>query len=172
VNAGARFELKLVPAALGPRLGGDMQRVMGAYRKGDYTLAPGAAPVVGGIELADGEYELRLVPTDPTASAVLAGGDGVVTLDLAVSPELEAEGLARDIVRQVQQARREADLAITDRIVVRLGLPDRIAAAVRAHADAVRAETLADAIEYVAGGEPSGEVDGEAVHVAVARAGA
>ncbi len=171
VNAGARYELKLVPAALGPRLGGDMQRVMGAFRKGDYTLSAGADPVVGGIGLVDGEYELRLVPTDPNASAVLAGGDGVVTLDLDVSPELEAEGLVRDVVRQVQQARREAKLAITDRVSVRLGLPARVAAAVRGGEDVVRSETLADAVEYIDGWQPTGEVDGEGVHVAVARVG-
>ena len=171
INAGARYELKLVPAALGPRLGGDMQRVMGAFRKGDYTLEPASAPVVGGIELVAGEYDLRLVPTDPEASAVLAGGDGVVTLDLAVTPELEAEGLARDVVRQVQQARRDAGLAVSDRIDLELGLPERIAAAVRTHQAAVAAETLAASVRYVSGGAPTGEVDGEGVHVAVGRVG-
>lgn len=171
VNAGARYELKLVPAALGPRLGGDMQRVMGAFRKGDYTLAPGQAPVVGGIELVEGEFDLRLVPTDPQASAVLAGGDGVVTLDVVVTPELEAEGLARDVVRQVQQARRDAGLAITDRIALALGLTPRIEAAVRAHEATVRGETLATAVDYAAGATPTCEVDGEPVSVVVTRAG-
>ena len=170
VNSGARSELRLVPAALGPRLGGDMQRVMGAFKRGEYELRFNERPVVGGTELVDGEYELRLVPTDGDASAVLPRGDGVVTLDLHVTPELEAEGLARDIVRQVQQARREAGLAISDRIALWLGLPARIAVAVRAREAAVAAETLATSVEYVAAWSPTGEVDGEAVHVAVVRA--
>ena len=75
----------------------------------------------------------------------------------------------RDVVRQVQQARRDAKLLITDRITVRLGLPARIAAAVRAGEHVVRAETLADAVTYVDDWQPTGEVDGEGVHVAVAR---
>jgi len=160
-----------VPAALGPRLGGDMQRVMGAFRKGDYTLEPGQPPVVGGITLVDGEYDLKLVPADAASSAVLSSGDGVVSLDTVVTPELEAEGVARDLVRLVQQARREAGLAISDRIVLTLGLPDRLRAAVAVHEAFVTGETLAAELVY-ADGPAGGEVDGEPVHVAVTRAGA
>jgi isoleucyl-tRNA synthetase len=171
IGAHARYELKLVPAALGPRLGGDMQRVMGAFRKGDYTLEVGRSPVVGGIELVEGEYEMKLVPTDPTSSAVLPGGDGVITLDTVVTPELEAEGLARDVVRLVQQARRDSQLAITDRIELALGLPPRIEAAVRTHEAFIRADTLATSVAYATLGPAVGQVDGEPVHVTVTRAG-
>ena len=172
VNAGARYELKLLPAALGPRLGGEMQRVMAAFRKGDYPpLEVGERPFVGGIKLEDGEYELKLVPTDPGSSAVLSSGDGVVSLDTVVTAELEAEGVARDVVRLVQQARREAGLAISDRIVLTLGLSDRLRAAVAAHEAFVTGETLATELVY-ADGPGGSEVDGEPVHVAVTRAGA
>jgi isoleucyl-tRNA synthetase len=170
VNAGAKYELKLVPAALGPRLGNEMQRVMGAFRKGDYTLDPNARPVVGGIELVEGEYELRLVPTDPDASAVLPSGDGVVTLDLVVTPELEAEGLVRDVVRQVQQARRDAGLQVSDRVAVTIVGPARLVAAVRTHEAFVRDETLAVSVEVSESESPAsatGELDGSPVSVVV-----
>ena len=174
VNAGAKYELKLIPAALGPRLGNDMQRVMAAFRKGGYTHDPTdhGRPVIGGIELVDGEYELRLVPTDPAASAVLASGDGVVTLDTVVTPELEAEGLARDVVRQVQQARRDAGLQVSDRVRVAIDAPARIVAAVRTHETFVRDETLAVAIELTESDQPAaptGDLDGAPVTVTVAR---
>ena len=171
ISDAARYELKLVPAALGPRLGEDMKRVMAAFKKGDYTLVPGQAPVVGGVALVEGEYDLKLVPTDAAASAVLSSGDGVVSLDCAVTPELEAEGVARDVVRLVQQARRDAKLAITDRIVLTLGLPDRLRSAVATHEAFLRNETLATELVY-ADGAPVSEVDDEPVHVRVARAGA
>ncbi len=146
VNAGAKYELKLVPAALGPRLGDGMQKVMGAFRKGDYELKLGEPPVVGGTELVEGEYDLRLVPTDPDSSAVLGSGDGVVTLDTELTPELEREGLARDLVRLVQQARKAADLQVSDRISLTVTASEPWLDALAAHCDVVTAETLATSL--------------------------
>jgi isoleucyl-tRNA synthetase len=109
-------------------------------------------------------------------SAPLAGG--VVVLDTVVTPELAAEGLARDVIRVVQQARREAGLDVSDRISVRLSAPEAVAAAVAAHQDFVMAETLAVSLafgeagggEVGAGGVSAGEVgDGETVTVVVSR---
>ena len=45
-------------------------------------------------------------------------GGGFVVLDTAVTPELAAEGVARDLVRAVQQARRDAGLDVSDRIAL------------------------------------------------------
>jgi isoleucyl-tRNA synthetase len=144
VNAGAKYELKLVPAALGPRLGDGMQKVMGAFRKGDYDdLKLGVRPVVGGTELVEGEYELRLVPTDPDNSAVLKTGDWVVTLNTVLTPELEREGLARDLVRLVQQARKAAELQVSDRISLTVTASTSWLDALSAHNDYVTSETLA-----------------------------
>ncbi len=74
----------------------------------------------GGVELAEGEYTLETVvadadPDDQRVVGMLPGG-GFLILDTAVTPELAAEGLARDVVRGVQQARREAGLDVSDRI--------------------------------------------------------
>ena len=149
VNAGAKYELKLVPAALGPRLGAEMQHVMGAFRKGDYELNPGARPVVGGTQLVEGEYDLRLVPTDPENSAVLSSGDGVVTLDTVLTAELEREGLARDLVRLVQQARKAADLQVSDRISLTVRASSSWLEALATHRDVVTTETLATAVATV-----------------------
>ena len=149
VNAGAKYELKLVPAALGPRLGADMQHVMGAFRKGDYELNPGARPVVGGTQLVEGEYDLRLVPTDPESSAVLSSGDGVVTLNTVLTVELEREGLARDLVRLVQQARKAADLRVSDRISLTVRASSSWLEALETHRDVVTTETLATAVATV-----------------------
>ena len=147
VNAGAKYELKLVPAALGPRLGDGMQKVMGAFRKGDYELKPRERPVVGGTELVEGEFELRLVPTDPDNSAVLGSGDGVVTLDTVLTPELEREGLARDLVRLVQQARKAADLHVSDRISLTVRASGPWLDALAAFENEVKAETLATSLQ-------------------------
>ena len=74
-----------------------------------------------------------------------------------MTPELAAEGTARDVVRIVQQARRDAGLAVSDRIRLTIGADGAVADAVRAHAGFVAAETLAVSLDV----RPAGEVDAE-----------
>jgi isoleucyl-tRNA synthetase len=168
--------LGLVPRVLGPRLGKDVQRVIKAVKAGDWSVAEGdGAPVVvaGGVELAEGEYELRLVPADPDRSAALPGDSGVVVLDTEVTPELAAEGLARDLIRGVQQARRDAGLQVTDRIRLVVGdASDAVRAAVQTHAELVGTETLAVDLEFGDVGASAAAAtvgDGESVTLAVHR---
>jgi isoleucyl-tRNA synthetase len=172
VAAYSQRVLTVVPRALGPRLGKQVQQVIKAVKAGDWELVDGA-PVAAGVALREGEYELKLVASDVENSAPLPAGGGVVVLDTEVTPELAAEGLARDVIRVVQQARRGADLDVSDRIALTLSAPGPVVAAVETHRDFVAAETLATSLSF----EPAvagfaGEVgDGESVTVAVARAG-
>jgi isoleucyl-tRNA synthetase len=64
-----------------------------------------------------------------------------------VTPELEAEGVARDLVRAVQQARREAGLDVSDRIALTITASAASADAARTHADLIRRETLATSLD-------------------------
>ena len=64
-------------------------------------------------------------------------------LDTAVTPELAAEGLARDLVRAVQQARRDADLDVSDRIALTVAGSEAVQAAARTHEALITGETLA-----------------------------
>ena len=68
-------------------------------------------------------------------------------LDTHVTPELEAEGLARDVVRAVQQARKDAGLEVSDRIALRLAGDAGAVAAIEAHRDLIAHETLATSLE-------------------------
>jgi isoleucyl-tRNA synthetase len=163
--------LTVVPRALGPRLGGQVQQVIKAVKAGDWSLVDGR-PVAAGAALEDGEYELRLVAADAEHSAPLPGGDGVVVLDTTVTPELAAEGLARDVIRVVQQARREAGLDVADRITLVVEAPAAVASAAEAHREFLAAETLATSVTFGPAGEAAfdGEAgDGEVVRVAVSR---
>ncbi|MDQ1647106.1 MAG: isoleucyl-tRNA synthetase, partial [Cryptosporangiaceae bacterium] len=161
--------LALVPKVLGPRLGKDVQRVIGAVKSGDWQSSGGTV-VAGGVELAEGEYTLRLVPADPDRSAPLPGDAGVVVLDTDVTPELAAEGIARDVVRAVQQARKDAGLDVSDRIVLTLVGSPAVTAAVDVHRDFVAAETLASVVQFAdVSAEPVEVGDGEQVRVAVAK---
>lgn len=171
VSAHCEQVLTVVPRALGPRVGGAVQQVIRAVKAGDWSLVDGA-PVAAGVTLQDGEYELKLVPADASHSAQLPGGAGVVVLDTTVTPELAAEGLARDVVRVVQQARREAGLDVTDRISLVVQAPAGVADAVRAHESFVAGEVLAETVSLGEAGDGAftGEAgDGEPVRVHVSR---
>jgi isoleucyl-tRNA synthetase len=162
--------LTVVPRALGPRIGKQVQQVIKAVKAGDWELVDGA-PVAAGVTLQDGEYELKLVASDGENSAPLPAGAGVVVLDTRVTPELAAEGLARDVIRVVQQARRDAGLDVSDRIALNLSAAGVVTDAVRAHQQFVAAETLATSVSYEQRPGFTGEVgDGATVTVAVTRA--
>ncbi|HEY2950021.1 MAG TPA: isoleucine--tRNA ligase [Micromonosporaceae bacterium] len=170
VSAYCQNVLTVVPRELGPRVGGAVQQVIRAVKAGEWSLVDGA-PVAAGVTLREGEYELRLVAADADRSAPLPGGEGVVVLDTAVTPELAAEGLARDVVRVVQQARRAADLNVSDRISLVVEASPAVAEAVERHRDFVAGEVLATSIAVAPAGESAfeGEVgDGATVRVAVA----
>jgi isoleucyl-tRNA synthetase len=98
---------------------------------------------------------VRLAAAHPDSTAALPGSTGLVELDTAVTPELAAEGTARDIVRVVQQARRDAGLAVSDRIRLTVGADGDVAGAVDAHSAFIARETLAVALAVV----PAAEVE-------------
>ena len=170
VLAAGRYVLQVVPAVLGPRLGPDVQKVIKAVRAGEWERRADGSVVVGDRTLADDEYTLRLVPADEAVSRALPGDGGLVVLDVAVTPDLEAEGLARDVVRLVQQARKDAGLHVSDRIhlVVDPGDHDDVRAAVESHRGYVADQTLAGDL-VLAGPISDGRryelSDGRALHV-------
>jgi isoleucyl-tRNA synthetase len=139
---GIERRLTVNARALGPRLGKDVQRVIQAAKAGSWSV-DGDTVVVDGTALQPGEYDLVPQAADPDAAvAFLANGDFVV-LDTAVTPELEAEGLARDVIRAVQQARKDAGLEVSDRIVLTITGDDLAVAAVTTHRELIAGETLA-----------------------------
>jgi isoleucyl-tRNA synthetase len=167
VGEAGRLVLQVVPGKLGPRIGAQVQQVIRAVKGGQWSQQDGIVTVAG-VALEPGEFDLRLVPADEDRSASLPGNAGVITLDTVVTAELAAEGVARDLVRLVQQARRDADFAISDRITIRLGLPDRLLPVVQAHESLVAGETLATTVAYVTiAGDTNAELDGEPISLSV-----
>jgi isoleucyl-tRNA synthetase len=92
---------------------------------------------------------------DESAAVGVLPTGGFVVLDTAVTPELAEEGLARDLVRAVQQARREAGLHVSDRIALTIGGSEAVQSAARTHEQLIKDETLATQLDVVAG--PDGE---------------
>jgi isoleucyl-tRNA synthetase len=153
---------------IGKRLGPLIPAVMAAAREGAFAIGPDGSVTLGGVTLAADEVEILATPRPGTA---VAHDDGlVVVIDTELTPDLRAEGDARELQRAIQDLRREAELELDDRIEAWVEpLPE----AVRPFLGAVATETLADVIS--AGPPPSGiptasvELDSATVRVALRR---
>ena len=156
-----------------PRLGPATQQVAGAAKKGDWQMNDDGTVTVAGHMLELGEFTLKLTPRDPDRSRPLPGNEGLVVLDTEVTPELAAEGVARDVVRLIQVARKDEGLQVTDRIRVAVAAPDDVRDAVQMHKGYVMGEVLAKELVTVDGPLTDvhrGELpDGRAVHIGVAK---
>jgi isoleucyl-tRNA synthetase len=143
---GVSQRLTVNARAAGPRLGKEVQTVIKGSKSGDWSVGADGVVTSGGIALQDGEFTLETVVEDAgdvaRATAAMPAG-GYVVLDTTRTPELDAEGLARDVVRVVQQARRDAGLDISDRIRLTVAAEPAVWEAVVAHQQFVMSETLA-----------------------------
>ncbi len=137
--------------ALGKRFGNRTQVVAAAVARADHAALAaalgesGAAPLdVGGERIELSADELMVTETPTTGWAVASDAGIFVALDLELTPELVSAGLAREIVRFVQEARKSSGLDISDRIELWWhARREDVAAALREHAQLISGEVLA-----------------------------
>jgi isoleucyl-tRNA synthetase len=165
---------------LGPRLGSRVREVAAALEADDGSLASRLAQ--GGtvdVTMTDGTA-VAIAPGDVHLGHDARSGLGVasdagltVALELEVTPELKREGVARELIRIVQEARKAAGLAVTDRIALAIETDGEAADALEAHRDEIAAETLAVAIERdgMEGFRQEVTLDGTPVRVTLRKAG-
>ena len=142
--------LTLVPGALGPRLGQATQQVIAGVRAGRWRI-DGDVVEVDGTVLLQGEYTVSLRPRDQRGGRTLPGDVGVIILDSEVTEELEIEGLARDAVRLIQKARRDAGLDVSDSIILKVHAPEAMARAIEQYRHYVTEQTLAVSLTVIGG---------------------
>jgi isoleucyl-tRNA synthetase len=157
-----QFELLPNFRLLGPRFGSRVGEVRAALAALDAAAASGSLEAGRTIEvelpgerviLEPDEVELR-VHGQP-GYAVSRGGGEVVALDLTIDDALRERGLVRDVVRQIQDQRKEIGLEVTDRITLHLGGLE----ALRAHFDAIGREVLALEVRDRPGAGPGFPLD-------------
>ncbi len=139
---------------LGRRFGQRTPAVAAAVAATDATAlaaslrADGVATVdVDGEPVQVTADEVVLTETPREGWAVASDGGETVAVDLTVTPELRLAGLARDVVRTLQEARKNAGLEVTDRVDVRWAAYGEVAQALREHARTVAEEVLAVSFE-------------------------
>jgi isoleucyl-tRNA synthetase len=164
---------------LGPRFGKRMPAVKAALAKADGDALAHQLETTGLVtvelegeraELRPEEVEVRLV--ERAGMATHGDRELLVALDSALTPDLVAEGLAREVVHRVQRARKESDLDDADRIRVRYRAGEELDRAIESHRDWIAGETLA--IELLAaaagaGGLEAGEVEGHPFELGIER---
>ncbi|MDR8019567.1 isoleucine--tRNA ligase [Nesterenkonia aerolata] len=146
--------------AAGPRLGREVQTAIRAAKSGDWSVTDGVV-VAGGLPLQEGEFTLATTVSEELgdqAVTVLDDG-GFLVLDTALTQELIAEGTARDMIRAVQQARKDADLEVSDRITTAITADGQTVAALQEHRDLVCAETLTVELQLTTGEAASPQID-------------
>ena len=110
------------------------------------AVLDGGTVSIGGRDLGVSDLIIERTPLDDTV--VEAGPDFAVALDTHVSDELLLEGIAREVISRAQRLRREADLDVTDRVVLMWSSRDPlIRSAITTHAGEIGAEVLAVSIE-------------------------
>ncbi|MFZ4540453.1 MAG: isoleucine--tRNA ligase [Rickettsiales bacterium] len=144
-EATATYKLQINSQILGKRLPAAMKQILPASKKGEWKWRVGGGIEVAGEALQGDEYTINLEPKPEfkDSAAPLSTNDALVVLDLTITPELEAEGRARDLVRMIQQARKDAGLHVADRITLALDVPADFKSALTTHGDYIASQTLA-----------------------------
>ena len=165
--------------ALGPTLGPRVKEVAAALAADDGTLA-GELARGGSVTVLTSSGEVSLGPSEVDLSQEVREGWGVaseggitVALDLHLTDDLRREGVARELIRAIQDVRKSAGLAVADRIQLGVEGGPTVSEALVAHRDTIAGETLAvDVIQgEVEGTTVDSTIEGEPVRISLRKAG-
>jgi isoleucyl-tRNA synthetase/RimJ/RimL family protein N-acetyltransferase len=144
----AKRNLKINFPILGKRLPTKMKTITAAARSGDWAMQGGNAHIDGEV-LQPHEFEFTLESTlKERAVRAMAGNDGLVVLDTNITESLQQEGIARDVVRLIQQSRKDAGLDVADRITLNINASDDVKTAILAFQNYIMEQTLSVEIGF------------------------
>ena len=167
----AQFILKPDGKILGPRLGKSVQDVFKAAKSGNWEWISDEKVQVGTHVLEKNEFSIHLEANEGITAGALTSSNGVVILDTNVTEKLINEGRARDTVRAIQEARKNQNLVVTDRIQVVVDAPENIQQAINTHLPYIADQVLAVSIDFEDMNTEAmihqGNIDGEIVSISL-----
>jgi isoleucyl-tRNA synthetase len=158
---------------IGRKHGSAIPAIMAAARANEVDYHDDGSVSLGGVKLEPDEVEILATPRAGTA---VAHDEGiVVVIDTELTPELRAEGDARELTRAVQDLRKQAEFALDERIRLWVDGPAEVVGRLEPYLGTVAADVLADEISR--GAPPSGAraaevaLDAATVSIALESAG-
>ena len=141
------FKLQLYLPIIGKRIPERVKDIIPQSKSGNWRLLDGEL-YIGDIKMEKDEYTIKLEPNQSSQDNCASIGDiGLVALDLQVDYHLKLEGIARDIIRFIQQTRKDSGYAVTDKIIISLITEDKtVLEAIDQWKDVIALQTLANDI--------------------------
>ncbi len=151
----AELKLQVNFKKIGAKYGPKIKDITAATKSGDWKKISENEIEISGVKLVDDEFEIKLttknIDEKKFAVQALLTNDYLVSLDIEVTKDLEDEGIARDIVRAIQQNRKDADLKITDHINLQIySTNPRILEVAKSFGDYIKEQVLADSLNIEA----------------------
>ena len=142
----ADLKLSINFPILGKRLPQKMKDIIKLSKDGEWKYINGEL-YIAGEQLLQEEYILVLLPKNMHGAKPFSNNKGIVWLDLALTKELEEEGSARDLVRFIQQARKEAGFEVSDRIKLNVKSDSNLKVVLTNYGSFIAEQTLSEILE-------------------------
>ncbi len=147
----ADLNLKINFKKIGAKFGSKIKEIMAASKSGDYNKISENKIEIAGVTLIDDDFELNLTPKNKISEneeiIALPDNSNLIALDIKITPELKNEGIARDIVRAVQQARKDAKLEVSDKINLKIFAKTEITQCLDDFTNYIKDQVLASSVE-------------------------
>lgn len=152
----AELRLQVNFKKIGAKYGPKIKEITAATKTGEWKKISENEIEIAGVKLVDDEFEIKLMTKNQDekkfAIMPLPSNDYLVQLDIEVTKDLEDEGIARDIIRAVQQNRKDADLNISDSIKLEISSTNpRILEVAKNFENYIKSQVLADELICVSG---------------------
>lgn len=148
----AELKLQVNFKKIGAKFGPKIKEITAATKTGEWKKISDKEIEISGVTLVDDEFEIKLTTKNHDekkfAIMALSTNDYLISLDIEITKDLEDEGIARDIVRAVQQNRKDANLNISNHIKLQLSSTNpRIVEVAKNFGDYIKEQVLADDLQ-------------------------